>query len=511
MYGITILTIARCVDQQQQGDTPHMSLSAHLDAIRRAPTGPAVGAFFDFDGTLIDGYSAESLYSHRLRHGEIGVDELVHTLRSMAGPTLTEDQFGELLARGVAGWAGRPAADIAELGARLFSQSIAGSLFHEMWSVVKEHQHCGHTVVIATSATRFQVEPLARELEVDRILCSELEAVDGLLTGRVAGRPPWAAGKAAAVATFADATGIDLSESFAYANGNEDVPFLSCVGRPCAVNAQPGLAEHARAHDWPALRLRRGPGRLDPKPVLRTAAMYGALAGSGVAGIAIGALTGNKRRGIDLATSLFAQVGSALGDIDVRVIGEANLWAQRPAVFLINHQSSLIDLLVTTSILRGGFTAVAKKEAASIPVLGQLLAMADFAFIDRADPEQAHQALAEARQRLTSGVSIVISPEGTRSLTPRVGRFKKGAFHLAMQAEVPLVPIVIRNAGELMWRNAKTARSGTVEVLVHDPISTIGWTKADLDRSVEQVRRLYSDTLAHWPDSATSTNLEAQS
>ena len=227
--------------------------------------------------------------------------------------------------------------------------------------------------------------------------------------------------------------------------------------------------------------------------------MYGSLIGAGAAGVAVGLLTGRKRRGIDLATSIFAQVGSAVGDVDIRVEGEANLWSHRPAVYLINHQSSLIDLLVTTTVLRGGFTAVAKREAANIPVFGRLLSLADFAFLDRSDSEQARDALGEARERLASGVSIVIAPEGTRSLSPRVGPFKKGAFHLAMQAGVPIVPIVIRNAGELMWRNAKTARAGTVEVVVHDPIPTVGWTKADLDAAVVHVQALYQETLETWP------------
>jgi putative phosphoserine phosphatase/1-acylglycerol-3-phosphate O-acyltransferase len=166
---------------------------------------------------------------------------------------------------------------------------------------------------------------------------------------------------------------------------------------------------------------------------------------------------------------------------------------------MINHQSALIDLLVTTTILRGGFTAIAKKEAASIPVFGQLLQMADFAFVDRSSNEQARQVLSEAVEKLRGGVSIVISPEGTRSLTPTVGPFKKGGFHLAMQAGVPIVPVVIRNAGELMWRNSKTSRTGTVEVLVHEPILTEGWTKSDLDEAVVTVHRLYLDTLEHWP------------
>jgi putative phosphoserine phosphatase/1-acylglycerol-3-phosphate O-acyltransferase len=68
-----------------------------------------------------------------------------------------------------------------------------------------------------------------------------------------------------------------------------------------------------------------------------------------------------------------------------------------------------------------------------------------------------------------------------------------------MKAEVPIVPIVIRNAGELMWRNAKTARSGVVEVLVHEPIPTKGWTKQDLDDAVVRVHQLFEATLEDWP------------
>ena len=395
--------------------------------------------------------------------------------------------------------------DLEELGERLFSQGIAGKLFHETWRLVKAHQRQGHTVAIATSATRFQVGPLARELGVEDVLCTELEAEQGLLTGNVSGRTLWGEGKIAGVRRFARRRKVSLPRSFAYANGDEDVPFLSAVGHPRAVNPQPELAVAAAANDWPVLQLRRGPGRFDLKPAIRTAAMYGALIGSGVAGVALGALSQNRRRGIDLATSLFAQIGSVIGDVDVQVTGEQHLWAQRPAVYLINHQSSLIDLLVTSTVLRGGFTAVAKAEAASIPVIGQLLTMADFAFIDRSSSTQARAALGQALNRLEAGTSIVISPEGTRSLTPRVGQLKKGGFHLAMQAGVPIVPIVIRNSGELMWRNAKTARPGTVEVMVHEPISTTGWTKADLDATVEMVQKLYEDTLEEWPGQATAS------
>jgi putative phosphoserine phosphatase/1-acylglycerol-3-phosphate O-acyltransferase len=479
-----------------------VTLEYHLPEVIDGPKGAATAAFFDFDGTLIDGYSAEALYSHRLRNGELGLSEIVRTARAMRGGTLTEAGFEDLIRQGITGWVGRTSEDLEELGEQLFRQSVAGSLFHEMWRLVKTHQRLGRTVVIATSATRLQVAPLARELGIEHVLCTELEFEDGLVTGQIAGRTLWGPGKAAAVLDFAKSAGIDLESSYGYANGDEDQPFLSSVGHPCAVNPQPELAALAASRRWRVLELKRGPSKLDPKPLIRTAAMYGTLIGAGAAGVAVGMLTGRKRRGIDLATSIVGQVGSALSDIDIQVEGEANLWSHRPAVFVINHQSSLVDLLVTTTILRGGFTAVAKREAASMPVIGRLLTLADFAFLDRSDGDQARDALGEARERLASGVSIVIAPEGTRSLSPTVGRFKKGAFHLAMQADVPIVPIVIRNAGELMWRNAKTMRTGTVEVVVHEPIPTTGWTKADLDEAVVRVQALYVQTLEAWPGRA---------
>ena len=88
--------------------------------------------------------------------------------------------------------------------------------------------------------------------------------------------------------------------------------------------------------------------------------------------------------------------------------------------------------------------------------------LADMAFVDRGNTTQAKAALAPAVARLREGISLVMAPEGTRSATPALGPFKKGAFHVAMQAGVPIVPIVIRNAGELMWRGASTIREGTV-------------------------------------------------
>ena len=477
-------------------------LDTLLEEVRTGPSGPRIAAFFDFDGTLIDGYSAAALYSHRLRNFEIGPVEAAHTvLAGLRGP-LSEDQFAQLVERGIRGWAGRADDDMAELGERLFVQGIAATLFHDAWRLTKAHQRRGHTVVIATSATRFQAGPLARRLGVENLLCTELETEDSILTGRLAGRTLWGPGKIAAVQAFAAGHDIDLATSHGYANGDEDVPFLQAVGHPHPVNPQKRLAEVASARGWPVLNFRRRPRRLDPTPAFRTAAMYGSLLAASGTGLTMGVLNRDWRRGVDVASSVFGDLAGAVGDITIEVVGQQHLWSHRPAVFFINHQSALIDLVVTSRLLRDGFTFVAKKEIAQVPVIGQLFRMADVAFLDRADRAKAIAALQPALDRLRAGTSVVIAPEGTRSVTPSVGRFKKGGFRMAMAAGVPIVPVVLRNAGELMWRDSQIAQSGTVDVVVHPPIDVTQWTLDELDKRVAEVRDLYVHTLEDWPGSA---------
>jgi putative phosphoserine phosphatase / 1-acylglycerol-3-phosphate O-acyltransferase len=107
--------------------------------------------------------------------------------------------------------------------------------------------------------------------------------------------------------------------------------------------------------------------------------------------------------------------------------------------------------------------------------------------------------LAPVVEKLRDGVSIAIAPEGTRSATPRLGRFKKGAFHIAMEAGVPIVPIVIRNAGDVMWKGSPLIRKGTIDVAVLKPVSTEGWKVDELDERIADIRQRYLDTLERWP------------
>ena len=195
--------------------------------------------------------------------------------------------------------------------------------------------------------------------------------------------------------------------------------------------------------------------------------------------------------------SLGSDVGLALAGINLDVTGAEHLWSRRPAVFIFNHQS-ILDGLIIMKLLREDVTGVAKKEVAAAG-LRPVRDAADMAFVDRSRPEQAIEALEPVVEKLREGYSIAIAPEGTRSPTPRVGPFKKGAFHMAMQAGVPIVPIVIRNAGELLWRGSAFMRSGTVDVIVLPPIpSTTGRATSSTSAS-RRCASCSSTTLADWP------------
>ncbi len=135
-----------------------------------------------------------------------------------------------------------------------------------------------------------------------------------------------------------------------------------------------------------------------------------------------------------------------------------------------------------------------------MPVLGEILRQAGLVFIDRTDRSKAIEQLAPAVKALRDdGMSLVVAPEGTRSPTPRIGKFKKGPFHIAMQAGVPIVQVVLRNTGELMWRGSQLIRPGTVEVMVLPPVDTSEWTADEIGTRAEEVRQMYVTALADWP------------
>lgn len=475
------------------------ALEQQLRRIAESPSGPKIGAFFDYDGTLIDGYSAAAYFFDRIKRGEMGTQEILDTLKLSRKADLADEEFFDVIANGILDWAGETEADLRALWRRLWLQKTATTLFPESWKLIDAHQKKGHTVAIASSATLYQIEPLAQEYGIEHIVCTRAMIRNGRLTGGLDGQPAWGEGKAAGVKAFAKAQGVNLKASFGYANGNEDIAFLKSVGRPSAIQPKPQLEQVAVASGWPILRFPRR-ARASAAAMARTVGAYAAMGASFVAGLGLARITGDDRSAADFITTTASDAAMAVLGVKIDVIGEAHLHQHRPCVFIINHQSKF-DLFVMMNIVRTRFSGVAKAEAARVPGFGRYMKMAGVAFLDRADSRKSIDALGPAVERIKSGLSMCIAPEGTRSWTPKVGKFKKGAFHMAMQAGVPIVPVVIRNAGEIMGRNDQAMRAGTVQVAVLPPVDVSRWKPDELDARIEAVRQQYIDTLNDWPES----------
>jgi len=461
--------------------------------IERGPSGAQIAAFFDLDRTLLAGFSATAFIRDDMMTGRMSIRELAETLVAATRFQLGTLGFSGFIAATVARMAGRSEAEFEANAEHVFRERLAGDVYPESRALVRAHLRKRHTVAVVSSATRYQIEPLARDLGIPHVLCTGLEVSDGRFTGGVVHPPCYGEGKAEAARTFAALHEIDLDESFFYTDSDEDLPLLEIVGRPRPTNPSARLAEIAAKRGWPVRRFRsRGrPGALE---VLRTALAIGSLAPAFALGVPAAILGGSWRRAVNVVISTWGELGTALAGVDLRVIGEEHLWSQRPAVFVFNHQSG-IDMLLLCRLLRRDIVGVAKQEIRRNPIFGPAFALTGTVFIDRFDRERAVAALAPAVETLRQGISIVLAPEGTRSATPRPGRFKKGAFHLAMAAGVPIVPIVFRNALDALPKHGVVVRPTTVDVVVHRPIATSDWTAAGLDAEIATIHRLYEDTL----------------
>lgn len=142
---------------------------------------------------------------------------------------------------------------------------------------------------------------------------------------------------------------------------------------------------------------------------------------------------------------------------------------QRPAVFIGNH-TSLFDPPLVISTLPCHPVFVAKRELAQVPFLGWVIWLASFIFIDRRDQKAARRSLLLAAERIREGQSIVAFPEGTRSLDGRLLPFKMGAFALAFEAGVPVIPFAIQGGPDILPKGTWRVRGGLYHVRVGTPL-----------------------------------------
>ncbi|PVH78150.1 1-acylglycerol-3-phosphate O [Cadophora sp. DSE1049] len=164
----------------------------------------------------------------------------------------------------------------------------------------------------------------------------------------------------------------------------------------------------------------------------------------------------------------------------------------RPAIFIGNHQTEL-DVLMLGCIFPHHCSVTAKKSLKSMPFLGWFMSLSGTVFIDRANSTNARHAMAGASEEITrERQSVYMFPEGTRSYAkePMLLPFKKGAFHLAVQAGVPIVPVVVANYSDVLFVQGWKFKVGNIPVKVLKPIETKGLQPLDVEDLARDTREL---------------------
>ncbi|MBK5007547.1 1-acyl-sn-glycerol-3-phosphate acyltransferase [Pseudomonas sp. S60] len=171
------------------------------------------------------------------------------------------------------------------------------------------------------------------------------------------------------------------------------------------------------------------------------------------------------------------------------------LWDQPPGcVIVANHQSNF-DLFVLGQVVPQRTVAIGKKSLGWIPLFGQLFWLGGNVLVDRKNAYQARKALQKTTRVLQNGTSIWIFPEGTRNPGDTLLAFKKGAFHMAIAAGVPIVPVCVSRYARRLDLNSWHPR--TVSVRSLPPIATTGMTQQDLPALIEHCRAQMQQCIDH--------------
>ena len=178
-----------------------------------------------------------------------------------------------------------------------------------------------------------------------------------------------------------------------------------------------------------------------------------------------------------------------LTNTKVKVIGAENILKEKPQIFMANHQSDF-DILIVLAYVPSQFRWIVKKELFNIPIFGAGMKKAGYIEIDRQNHERAMVSIEKAAQKIREGKSVMSFPEGTRSRDGNIGPFKQGMFHLAIQSGVPIVPISIIGAKEIMPKRSLHIKPGQVTLVIDKPIDVTGYSAEKRHELVDRVRNV---------------------
>ena len=277
---------------------------AEVEASLVVPPDPSAAAFFDVDNTMMQGASiyhfarglaARDFFTWR-DLAQFAVKQVSFRIKGVEDPAHMEEAKEAALAF----VAGHEVDEVVRLGEEIYDELIAGRILSGTRALAQLHLDAGQRVWLVTAAPAELASLIARRLGLTGALGTVAESRDGIYTGRLVGEPLHGPAKAEAIRALADREGLDLGRCAAYSDSVNDLPMLSLVGHPVAVNPDAQLRRHARANGWEVRDFRTG--RKAAKVGVPAAAGAGAVAG----GIAVGLALHRKRNTSEVTEAVHA-------------------------------------------------------------------------------------------------------------------------------------------------------------------------------------------------------------
>src|SRR5438067_576383 len=401
----------------------------------------SAAAFFDLDRTLLRGASGPLLTEALVAAGvapdrRIPGQGLLYKTYEIAGETLFSMALARQAVRVVEGWSPAVVREAAEQAA----DRLVDDVLPYARVLIDEHRAAGRAAVLATTTPYDLVAPLARRLDFDDVVATRYAEVDGRYTGRIDGEFVWFTGKLAAARRWADANGVSVAESWAYSDSVYDVPLLSSVAHPHAVNPDPRLRLVAAARRWPVVHLDVPPGV--PK----------------VAGV----------EPFDVLRLLSRPELIPFARFDIG--GTERIPADGPGIVVANHRSYFDTVAVGLTVVRSGraLRFLGKKEVFDAPIVGQLARALGGIRVERGSGSD--EPLREAARALEARQLVALMPQGTIPRGPDffdpVLKGRWGAARLAAMTRAPVVPIG-QWGTEKVW--ARSSHVPNVTNVLHPP------------------------------------------
>jgi len=174
--------------------------------------------------------------------------------------------------------------------------------------------------------------------------------------------------------------------------------------------------------------------------------------------------------------------------------GHENLDPRRSYIFVSNHQGAF-DVFLIYGFLNQNIKWMQKQSLRKIPFVGFASEKAGHVFVDNTNAATRAASIEKAKEQMAGGVSMVVFPEGSRSHNGQMGHFKRGAYHIAFDMKLPIVPLTLNGPYDVLKRNTLRLKPSKMELIIHEPIPTEGLEESDIPALIDQSRAIIHQAL----------------